>query len=98
MPTLGWMGLSFSTIGEDPLKNMDTFSMQSALEGLELQLENKGGEDGRAWPWDENALSLVGMTRGPPTHYYKSMVFLLLTLWLKWLYNHDIDKVLIWSD
>ncbi len=23
-------------------------------------------------------------------HYYKSMVFLLLTLWLRWLYNHDI--------
>ncbi len=23
-------------------------------------------------------------------HYYKSMVFLLLTLWLKWLYSHHI--------
>jgi hypothetical protein len=27
MPTLGWMGLSFSTLGEDPLKDMGTSSM-----------------------------------------------------------------------
>jgi len=41
MPTLGWMGLSFLALGEDPLKNMDTFLMQSTLEGSELQLEIK---------------------------------------------------------
>jgi len=29
---------------------MDTSSMQFSLEGSELQLENKGGEDGRAGP------------------------------------------------
>jgi hypothetical protein len=44
------LGLSFLALGKDPLKNMDTSSMQFALEGSELQLENKGGEDGRARP------------------------------------------------
>jgi len=65
MPTLGWMGLSSSALGEDPLKDTGTSSMWFTLEILELQLENKGGADGKARPWDENALSLVGMTRGP---------------------------------
>jgi len=36
MPTLGWMGLSFSTLEEKPFKNMDTSSMQFALEGSKL--------------------------------------------------------------
>jgi hypothetical protein len=34
MPTLGWMGLSSSTLGEDPLKDIGTSSMWFALEGL----------------------------------------------------------------
>lgn len=59
MPTLGWMGLSFSALGEDPLKDMGTFSMWFAFEGLDPQLENKGGEDGRTRPWYEDVLSLV---------------------------------------
>jgi len=50
MPTLGWMVLSSSTLREDPLKDMGTSSMWFALEGSELQLENKGKEDGRARP------------------------------------------------
>ncbi len=61
------MGLSFSTLGEDPLKDMGTSSMWFALEGLEPQLKNKGGEDGKIGPWYEVGLSLVGMTRSPPT-------------------------------
>jgi hypothetical protein len=51
------MGLSSLALGEDPFKGMGTSSMWSALEGSKLQLENKGGEDGRVGPWDENVLS-----------------------------------------
>ncbi len=47
MLTLGWMGLSSLTLGENPLKDMGTSSMWFALEGSKLQLENKGGEDGK---------------------------------------------------
>ncbi len=50
MPTLGWMVLSSSTLGEDPFKDMDTSSMWFVLEGSKLQLENKGKEYGRARP------------------------------------------------
>jgi hypothetical protein len=43
-------GLIIFSTGEKPLKNMDTSSMRFALEGSKLQLENIGGEDGRAGP------------------------------------------------
>jgi hypothetical protein len=33
LDALGWMGLSFSALGENPLKNMDTSSMRFALKG-----------------------------------------------------------------
>lgn len=42
------MALSSLALGEDPFKDMGTFSMWFALEGSESQLENKGGQDGRA--------------------------------------------------
>jgi hypothetical protein len=63
---LGLDGLIIFSTREDPFKGMSTSSMWYALEGSKLQLENKGG-DGRVRPWDENVLSLVGMTKGPPT-------------------------------
>jgi len=56
MPTLGWMGLSSSTLRENPFKEMGTFSRWFALEILKLKLENKGGEDGKVRPWNENVL------------------------------------------
>ncbi len=58
MPTLGWMGLSFLALGEDSLKNLGTSSMWFGFEGSKLQQKNKGGEDGRVKPWDDNVLSL----------------------------------------
>ncbi len=54
-------------MGKDPLKDMGTSSMWFALEGSKPQLENKGRKDGRVGPWDEDVLSLIGMTRIPPT-------------------------------
>ncbi len=60
------MGSLSLALGKDPLKDMGTSSMWSTLEGSNPQLENRG-EDGRARPWDEDVLSLVGMTRSPPT-------------------------------
>lgn len=61
------MGSISLTLGKDPFVDMVTSSMWSTLEGSKPQLENKGGEDGRARPWYEDVLSLVGMTRSPPT-------------------------------
>lgn len=67
MLTLDWMGSSSLALGKDPLKDMGTYSMWYALEGSKPQLENNGKKDGRTRPWDENVLSLVAMTRNPPT-------------------------------
>lgn len=61
------MGSSSLALGKDPLKDMGTSSMWSTLEGSKPQLENKGGKNGRVGPWDEDVLSLIGMTRSPPT-------------------------------
>jgi hypothetical protein len=44
-----------------------TSSMWSAFEGLDLQIENKKGEDARLGPWNEIFLSLARMIKGPPT-------------------------------
>ncbi len=67
MVALGWMGLSSPALGEDPFKDMGTSSMWSTLERSKLKLKNKRGEDGKVGPWNENVLSLMGMTRKPPT-------------------------------
>ncbi len=47
------MGKLFSGLKEDPLNGIKTSFVWFALEGLEPQLKDKGGEDVRSRPWDE---------------------------------------------